>query len=157
MHIRIDNEVSPDKIRIAPDLNLHHKFSQKGNKIQAFRDSLKVSESGNLGKRTQRENLECRSTKKLATVNILETERPYKQSSQISLRKDSTKLEAHPKDKPDHLVSQDSDQIAVNFDELRETLMGMRKLAEHNSQLKKQLNFLLRNKAGSSVARALVR
>jgi hypothetical protein len=29
MHIRIDNEVSPDKIRIAPDLNLQHKFSHK--------------------------------------------------------------------------------------------------------------------------------
>jgi len=37
MHIRIDNEVSPDKIRIAPDLNLHHKYSYKENKIQAFR------------------------------------------------------------------------------------------------------------------------
>lgn len=37
MHIRIDNEVSPDKIRIAPDLNFQHKYSHKENKIQAFR------------------------------------------------------------------------------------------------------------------------
>jgi hypothetical protein len=35
--------------------------------------------------------------------------------------------------------------------------MGMRKLAEHNSQLRKQLTFLLKSKVGSSVARALVR
>jgi hypothetical protein len=90
-------------------------------------------------------------------MNILETERPSKQNSQISLRKGSTKLDTHPKDKSTHLVSQDSDQVAVNFDELKETLMGMRKLAEHNSQLRKQLTFLLKNKVGSSVARALAR
>jgi hypothetical protein len=87
-------------------------------------------------------------------MNILETERPCKQSPQVTLRKDSAKLDGHPKD---HLLSQDSDQIAVNFDELKGTLMGMRKLAEHNAHLRKQLNFLLKNKVGSSVARALAR
>lgn len=52
MHIRIDNEVSPDKIRLAQDLRLQHKYSHKENKIQAFRESLKMSESGTLAKRT---------------------------------------------------------------------------------------------------------
>lgn len=72
----------------------------------------------------------------------------------MSLRKDSAKLDTHPRD---HLTSQDSDQVAVNFDELRGTLMGMRKLAEHNAQLRKLLSFLLKNKGGSSVVRALAR
>lgn len=81
MHIRIDNEVSPDKIRIVPDLNLQHKYSYKENKIQAFRESLKISESNNGSKRTTRENLETRSSKKLTGGPVLETERPYKQNS----------------------------------------------------------------------------
>lgn len=37
MHLRIDNEVSPDKPSLAPELHLQHKYSHKENKIQAFR------------------------------------------------------------------------------------------------------------------------
>lgn len=29
MHIRIDNEISPDKYQIKPELHLQHKFSHK--------------------------------------------------------------------------------------------------------------------------------
>ena len=52
MHIRIGDEVSPDKIRLNPDIQLQHKFSHKENKIQAFRESLKTNEPIYLGKRS---------------------------------------------------------------------------------------------------------
>lgn len=48
MHIRIDNEVSPDRgSRLPSELGLQHKYSykekEKENRIQAFREGLKMS------------------------------------------------------------------------------------------------------------------
>ena len=119
-----------------------------------------MTESGNLGKRTQRDELETRSSKKL-TINVLETQRPLKQANLSLYRKESGKSDKEnynrEKNEISNTANTEGEQIAVNFDQLKDTLIAMKKLSEQNIMLKKQLAFLNKNKPNNSVFKALLR
>lgn len=64
-----------------------HKQSLKENRGQKFRDSLKITEKSLSGKKSYREDISRRSSKKIIQSKPLETDRYFKQVSNISSRK----------------------------------------------------------------------
>ena len=59
----------------------------KENRGQKFRDSLKITENSYSGKKSYRDDISRKSSKKIIQSKPLETDRYYKQVSNISSRK----------------------------------------------------------------------
>ena len=88
MNLRIDHDLSPDSIRNAKEPYLvSHKQSMKENRGQKFRDSLKITENSLSGKKSYRDDISRKSSKKIIQPKPLETDRYFKQVSNISSRK----------------------------------------------------------------------
>lgn len=87
MNLRVDHDLSPDPKLPRDPYILSHKQSYKENRSQKFRDSLKITEASHSGKKSQRDDVSRRSANKLMQAKALETDRYFKQVSNISSRK----------------------------------------------------------------------
>lgn len=133
MNLRIDHELSPDSIRNAREPYLvSHKQSMKENQGQKFRDSLKITENSLSGKKSYRDDISGKSSKKIIQSKPLETDRYFKQVSNISSRKsilNKNDKSIYPLDRLDSK----SEAVTVNQAELKDFFVFIKKLASENA------------------------